>query len=119
MTIAPTGNGMPVKVSYFEKWGTATERPAFSKPIPEGTTAQSVIEGYLDAIGGRAQLEKIQTKHSVYEASMQGMTLQMEEKKGGEHQNDHGNKNDWERHATDCNQSGQCIHRNAGSKNGS
>lgn len=76
-------NGMPVKVSYFDKWGTATERPTFSKPIPEGTTAQSVIEGYLDAIGGRAQLEKIQTKHSVYEASMQGMTLQMEEKKVG------------------------------------
>lgn len=76
-------NGMPVKVSYFDKWGTATEGPAFSKPIPEGTTAQSVIEGYLDAIGGRAQLEKIQTKHSVYEASMQGMTLQMEEKKAG------------------------------------
>lgn len=76
-------NGMAVKVSYFDKWGTATERPAFSKPIPEGTTAQSVIEGYLDAIGGRAQLEKIQTKHSVYEASMQGMTLQMEEKKAG------------------------------------
>lgn len=76
-------NGMLVKVSYFDKWGTATEGPAFSKPIPEGTTAQSVIEGYLDAIGGRAQLEKIQTKHSIYEASMQGMTLQMEEKKAG------------------------------------
>jgi predicted Zn-dependent peptidase len=44
-------NEMLVKVSYFDKWGTATERPAFSKPIPEGTTAQSVIEGYLDALG--------------------------------------------------------------------
>lgn len=74
-------NGMPVAVSYFDKWGTATERPNFSKPIPKGVTAQSVIEGYLEAIGGRSQLEKIQSRHSVYEASMQGMTVQMEEKK--------------------------------------
>lgn len=68
-------------VRYYDKYGTATERPSFSKPLPDGVTAQTVIEGYLNAIGGRSVLEKIESRHTVYEASMQGMTLQMEEKK--------------------------------------
>ena len=70
-----------LSVKYYDKYGTATVRPSFSKPIPAGITAQTIIENYLDAIGGSAALEKIKSRHMVYEANLQGMTIQMEEKK--------------------------------------
>lgn len=74
-------NGETVNVSYYDKYGNATERPTFSKPIPEGVTAKTVIEGYLEAIGGREVLEKITRKQTLYKATVQGMTLEMDEKK--------------------------------------
>ena len=74
-------NGETVKVSYYDKFGNITERPTFSKPIPEGVTAKTVIEGYLEAIGGREVLEKINRKQTLYKATVQGMTLEMDEKK--------------------------------------
>lgn len=70
-----------LSVRYYDKYGTETARPTFSKPIPEGVTAQTVIEAYLDAIGGRSALQKVNTRHTIYEANLQGMTVQMEEKK--------------------------------------
>jgi zinc protease len=38
-------NGQKLKVLYFDKYGNATERPEFSKPLPEGLTAKKVIDG--------------------------------------------------------------------------
>ena len=62
---------------YFDKYGNPTERPEFSKPLPEGLTAKGVMDGYIKAIGGRAKLEGIKTKATISEASMQGMTIQV------------------------------------------
>ena len=62
---------------YFDKYGNGTDRPEFSKPLPEGLTAKSVMEGYIESIGGEDKLEAIKTKSSISEASMQGMALQV------------------------------------------
>ncbi|MDG1027614.1 MAG: pitrilysin family protein [Flavobacteriaceae bacterium] len=70
-------NGQKLKVLYFDKYGNPTERPEFSKPLPEGLTAKGVMDGYIKAIGGRAKLEGIKTKATISEASMQGMTIQV------------------------------------------
>ena len=74
-------NNEAVAVSYYDKWGQLIDRPNYETKLPDGITAKTVIEGYLNAIGGREALEKIKTKHAVYEAETQGMTIQMEEKK--------------------------------------
>ena len=68
-------NGNQLKVNYFDKYGNATARPVFFKPLPEGLTAMNVIEGYIESIGGKDKLKTIKTKSSISEASMQGMTL--------------------------------------------
>lgn len=70
-------NGNKLKVNYYDKYGNATARPEFSKPLPEGLTARSVMEGYIESIGGKNKLEAIKTKSSISEASMQGMVLQV------------------------------------------
>ena len=70
-------NGQAVKVRYYDKYGKETGRPEFSRPLPEGVTKQTVIDGYIEAIGGRDKLEGVKTKTSVSEANMQGMTIQV------------------------------------------
>lgn len=70
-------NGQILDVFCYDKYGNSTKRPGFSKSLPEGVTAQSVVEGYLDAIGGKDKLKEIKTKTSISEASMQGMTIQV------------------------------------------
>ena len=70
-------NGQKLKVLYFDKYGNNTDRPEFSKPLPEGLTAKSVMEGYIKFIGGKDKLEAIKTKSSISEATVKGMTLQV------------------------------------------
>ena len=72
-----TFNGQKLKVLYYDKYGNPTERPEFSKPLLEGITAKSVMDGYVEAIGGRTKLEGVMTKATISEASMQGMTIQV------------------------------------------
>ena len=70
-------NGQKLKVLYFDKYGNNTDRPEFSKPLLEGLTAKSVMEGYIKFIGGKDKLEAIKTKSSISEATVKGMTLQV------------------------------------------
>ena len=70
-------NGKRLKILYFNKYGKATDRPKYTKPLPEGLTAKHVLDGYIKAIGGRVKLEAIKTKLTIAEASMQGTTIQV------------------------------------------
>ena len=49
--------GIPIK--YYDKFANATEKPVFSKPIPAGVTAETVVSKYVAAIGGEANLKKV------------------------------------------------------------
>ena len=51
--------GLPIK--YFDKYANPTEKPEFTKPIPAGTTAQTVLDMYLNAIGGKAAAKNVNT----------------------------------------------------------
>jgi hypothetical protein len=51
--------GIPIK--YFDPYANPVEKPVFSKPIPEGVTTQSVLDSYLNAIGGKEQAKAIKT----------------------------------------------------------
>jgi predicted Zn-dependent peptidase len=73
-------NGQKLKVLYFDKYGNPTERPEFSKPLPEGLTAKGVMDAYIEAIGGSTKLEGIKTKTTISEGNMQGMTIQVSKK---------------------------------------
>jgi hypothetical protein len=49
--------GIPIK--YYDKYANAVDKPVFSKPLPEGLTAETVIKNYISAIGGEDNLKKI------------------------------------------------------------
>ncbi|MCB0445185.1 MAG: insulinase family protein [Gelidibacter sp.] len=56
--------GIPIK--YFDTYANPVEKPVFSKPIPAGVTAQTVIDAYLTAVGGK---DKAKTVNSVYQTA--------------------------------------------------
>ena len=62
--------GIPIK--YFDKYANPTEKPEFSKPIPEGVTASSVMASYIEAIGGKTAVESVQTMLFNAEVTIEG-----------------------------------------------
>ena len=64
-------------INYFDKYGTPTEKPAMTLPIPEGMTAEKVITNYIDAIGGKEKVMAIKTTLIVSNATIQGTPLVM------------------------------------------
>ena len=62
--------GIPIK--YFDAYANATEKPEFSKPIPSGVTAESVINDYVKAVGGKDNVSKINTVLTLADVTIQG-----------------------------------------------
>ena len=53
-----TFDGKKIPVKYFDEYGASTKKPEFKKPIPAGVTAETVIDNYIKAIGGKDKLMK-------------------------------------------------------------
>lgn len=70
-----TFDGKKIPVKYFNEFGEPTEKPVFKKPIPDGVTAQTVIDNYINAIGGKEKLMQVTTTVQEMEASFQGMSM--------------------------------------------
>lgn len=51
--------GIPIK--YFDKYANSTNKPEFSKPIPDGVTVQTVLNNYIAAVGGESNLKTVKT----------------------------------------------------------
>jgi len=54
-----TFEGKKVPVKYYDPYAKEVEKPVFSKPLPEGLTAENVIQKYIKAIGGEDNLKKV------------------------------------------------------------
>ncbi len=76
-----TYNGKKMPVKYFDKYGNPTEKPVFSKPIPDGVTAQSIINNYFKAIGGKDAVEKVKSVTLSGDMNTMGQTMAIEMKK--------------------------------------
>lgn len=50
-----------IPINYFDKYANPVDKPEFSKPIPDGVTALSVMNSYIDAIGGKEATEGVST----------------------------------------------------------
>ena len=73
--------GRQIPVYYFDKEGNPTTEPNYNMPVESGVTAESVINKYIDAIGGRKALADVKTVKMEAGAEMQGMQLGLEIKK--------------------------------------
>ncbi|MFD1062764.1 M16 family metallopeptidase [Winogradskyella litorisediminis] len=62
--------GLPIK--YYDKYAEATEKPVFSKPLPEGLTASDVVKKYVNAIGGEKALRGVNSVLTMADVTIQG-----------------------------------------------
>ncbi len=63
------------KIDYYDKYGNSYD-PSVSK-IPAGVTAETVINDYVEAIGGREKLEKVNDKVMIIKGAVQGMEMKI------------------------------------------
>ncbi|MHC1708523.1 MAG: insulinase family protein [Bacteroidales bacterium] len=63
------------KIRYFDSDGNEYDPSKKITPAPAGVTAESVNEKYLEAIGGRKKMEKVNDITMAMSTSMQGMTM--------------------------------------------
>ena len=75
MDILSSLEELPYNIRYFDKKGEPVSRPDYS--TPDGLTSQKVLLDYLDAIGGKENVESLNAISMLAEAEVQGMKLQM------------------------------------------
>jgi predicted Zn-dependent peptidase len=73
------GNKLPVL--FYAKTAERSEVPNYETSIPEGVTANAVIEKYIEAIGGKDKLVSVTSYSMMAAAEMQGTILDLEIKK--------------------------------------
>jgi predicted Zn-dependent peptidase len=73
---SPTG-----EIMFLDTYGNEVEETT-TKSAPEGVTAESVINKYLDAIGGKKNLEKVKSMQVEMSTNMQGMDISIESYNG-------------------------------------
>ena len=76
-----TYKGKTLPVLFYTKTAEKTEAPNYEASIPEGLTAETIIEKYIESIGGKAKLEAAKSYAMTAAAEMQGMKLELEMKK--------------------------------------
>ncbi len=75
--VLPALEKLPYKINYFDKEGNPTTKPELNKEVSKDVTAKSVLEKYIQAVGGENALKKVQSVKSVYEGQIQGQNLEM------------------------------------------
>lgn len=72
--------GIPIK--YYDAYAKEVEKPTYEIPMPADMDANKVLNAYIDAIGGRANLDKINSVFITAEAELQpGMMINLAMKK--------------------------------------
>ena len=64
-------------IFYFDKYGNPTEKPEVKKPIPAGVTAQTVLNNYINVIGGEKAVKNVKTLAVMSAGTVQGMPLDL------------------------------------------
>ncbi|WP_299525298.1 pitrilysin family protein [Winogradskyella sp.] len=70
-----------IPILYYDKYANKTDKPNYDVEMPEGVDVNSIINKYLDAIGGKAKIDATNSILATYEASAMGATIVSEEKK--------------------------------------
>ncbi|HLO73865.1 MAG TPA: pitrilysin family protein [Flavobacterium sp.] len=64
-------------IMYFDKYGNPTAKPEVKKPVPAGVTAQSVLNNYINAIGGEKAVKNVKTLAILSSGTVQGTPLEL------------------------------------------
>lgn len=72
--------GLPIR--YYDKYADLTEKPEYEIEMPADMNANKVLNAYIDAIGGKANLDKVNSVYITAEAELQpGVVINLEMKK--------------------------------------
>ncbi len=67
------------KINYYDNYGNPIEAPT-AQAVQAGVTAQSVIEKYITAVGGKAAVDGLKSMSAEIGTSMQGMDIKITQK---------------------------------------
>ncbi|GAB1308160.1 hypothetical protein KH5_08430 [Urechidicola sp. KH5] len=59
-----------VPINYYDAYANPTEKPEINIPIPDGVTVKTVLEGYINAIGGADKIAAVESVITNYEGTM-------------------------------------------------
>ena len=62
-----------IPINYFDTFANPVEKPEFTKPIPAGVTAASVLESYITAIGGLKAVNAVTSVMTAADVTIEGM----------------------------------------------
>ncbi|EIJ38705.1 putative Zn-dependent peptidase [Galbibacter orientalis DSM 19592] len=68
-------------VTYYDKEANKIEKPNYNVAIPKDVTAESVLNKYIEAIGGKDKVSALNSISFTYEGSFNGATIKAEEKR--------------------------------------
>lgn len=77
--VLPLLEKLPYQVNFFDKYGTPTTKPE-QAVVSSDVTATTVLERYLDAIGGEAAIRNVKTMSQTAKATVQGNEIIVEQK---------------------------------------
>ncbi|PHK22691.1 peptidase M16, partial [Nostoc linckia z15] len=66
-----------IPMSYFDKYGNPTEKPAVNKAVPAGVTAKSVLDNYIKVIGGEKAVKAVKTIATKSTGTVQGTPIEL------------------------------------------
>ncbi|WP_378186253.1 insulinase family protein [Aquimarina sp. W85] len=69
-----------IPILYFDAYGNKTEKPKLTAATPSGITAQTVLNSYFTALGGKDKLKKISSVYVKAEAAFNGAILGLSSK---------------------------------------
>jgi predicted Zn-dependent peptidase len=75
-----TYNGKDIPVKYFDKYANETKKPNYNKAMDPNVTVDAVFNKYIEAIGGQAAVDAVNSVYMIAEADIQGQKLNMEMK---------------------------------------
>ena len=59
--VLPGLESLKIPIFYFDKFGNPTEKPAMKKAVPAGVTVKTVIDNYINAIGGDKAIKTVKS----------------------------------------------------------
>ena len=64
-----------IPILFFDRYANPVEKPVFSKPLPEGLTAQTVMNNYLTAIGGQDKAKTVKSVYMTADVTVEGVPI--------------------------------------------
>ncbi|GFR77388.1 peptidase M16 [Elysia marginata] len=72
-----------IPIRYYDKYAHLVENPTSVRPIPEGVTIETIMNNYINAVGGKANLMAVKTMHTFAETTVRGKKLTLDTKISG------------------------------------